>query len=275
MTVGGASLSIGRVRVTACVTMESEEVDVALLDAGDGQVTCRVRTGSEAGVLATSREAVLRGFPSREAGGWPRELEERFGGRTYTIDDVFLDERRRLVARLAERALEGPPGATALIETAGRRLLGELRLAEGAIPSDLAGVAHRFLARAAREELAQLAGGSPVAGSTQKLRELLAEARSLGISLGLPAAEVTESIRSALERVLEVLRAGVTASATADAVALLAVGHVLDAPVDLWAAQNAATGLWHRGSPEDRQALAPLMSALGFAPGVLAGRRDH
>ena len=66
-----------------------------------------------------------------------------------------------------------------------------------------------------------------------------------------------------------------TTSATADALGLLALRHALDAPLDLWAAENAVARLWRQGSPEDRATLAPLMSALGFAPGALAASRPH
>jgi alpha-amylase/alpha-mannosidase (GH57 family) len=272
VAVGEASLSIGRVRVTARVTEESEEADVAVLDAGDGQIHARVRTGREADALAAAREALLALVPLRGLAEWTRELERHFGGRAYTTADVFLAERRRLVSRLAERALGG---AGAPLEPAGRQLLAELRGVEGPIPSDLADVARRLLARAARDEIAKLAEGGPVAGSTQRLREILAEARSLAISLGLGAGDVTRAIGAALGRALETLSGHVTAVATADALTLLAIGPALDAQVDLWEAQNAAARLWRRGSREDRQTLAPLMSALGFAPGALAPPRPH
>jgi uncharacterized protein DUF3536 len=272
VAVGDASLSIGRVRVTARVTEESEEADLAVLDAGDGEIHARVRTGREADALAAVREALLAIVPLRSRAEWTRELERHFGGRAYTTADVFLDERRRLVARLAERALGG---AGAPLEPAGRQLLAELRGVEGPTPSDLADVARRLLARAARDELAKLAAGGPVAGSTQRLREVLAEARSLAISLGLGAEDVTRAIGAALGRALETLSPHVTAEAIADALALLAIGQALDAEVDLWEAQNAAARLWRQGSREDRQTLAPLMSALGFAPGALAPPRRH
>jgi alpha-amylase/alpha-mannosidase (GH57 family) len=273
VVVDDASLSIGRVRVTARVTEESEEADVAVLDDGDGQIHARVRTGIEADALAGTREALLGLVPLRERAEWTRELEQHFGGRAYTTADVFLDERRRLVAGLAERVLDGSAGAP--VETASRQLLGELRRVEGPIPPGLADVARRLLLRAARDELAKLADGGPVAESTQRVREVLAEARSLAISLGLRTEDVARAIGSALGCALETLRAQVTSAATADALALLAIGHALDVQVDLWEAQNAAARLWRQGSREDRQTLAPLMSALGFAPGALAGPRQR
>jgi hypothetical protein len=59
-----------------------------------------------------------------------------------------------------------------------------------------------------------------------------------------------------------------------DALALLTLGTVLEAPPELWAARNAAAHLWRGGSEADRDALGPLMAALGFAPAAFASPRE-
>ena len=50
---------------------------------------------------------------------------------------------------------------------------------------------------------------------------------------------------------------------------------VLEMPLDLWEAQNAALRLWREGSQPDRDVLAPLMAALGFAPPALLTPRER
>jgi hypothetical protein len=275
VTSGGASLTIGRVRVTARLTTEREEADVAVLHSDDGETHCHVRTGSGVAPLATARDALFRDFAGHQPAGWPRALERHFGGRAYTTDDVFPDERRRLLARLAEHALETPEGASTCVGAAWRRLLDELRRVEGPIPSALASVARRLVARAASEELAVLEAAGPVTEAVDRIRALIAEARSLGIALELGSAEVALAIQSALGRVLGALRAGPTAAGVTDALALLGLGSDLEAPPDLWAAQNAVARLWREGSERAREALVPLMAALGFAPGAFAPARGQ
>ncbi len=275
VTAGEVSLAIGRVRVTARLTTEHEEADVAVLHARDGQVHCRVRTGSGGEALTPAQGALFRELPGREPAEWPRALDRHFGGRSYGADDVFPDERRRLLARLAERTLATPEGARWWVDAGSRRLLKELRLVEGPIPPALARVAQRLLARAAREEITVLGAGGLVTASARRLRELVAETRSLEIPLGLAAEQVVPAIQSALGRVLEALRAATTAAAVTDGLALLALGTALGAPPDLWAAQNVVAGLWREASPDDREVLAPLMSALGFAPDAPAALRGQ
>ena len=275
VTSGAASLAIGRVRVTAQLTTEREEVDVAVLHAADGEIHCRVRAGSAADALPTAQDALFRDFPAPGPPGWPRALERHFGGRSYTPDDVFPDERRRLLTHLAERALEGGEGDRQRIEGARRRLLDELRSTEGPIPSALVGPTRELLERAARDDLAMLATGGSLMGAVSRVRELLATARSLGIALDLGPDRVTRSIASALDRTLGALRASPTAAIVTDALALLELGEELEAPPDLWMAQNVVARLWREATAPGREALAPLMAALGFAPHAVAAPRGR
>ena len=98
-----------------------------------GEIQCRVRTGED------GRGSHPRGPRSSEArrgtGGPPSEaLEAHFGGRSYGTEALFLEERRRLLARLAERRLRD------LADGPRRRLLAELAATEGAVPSTVPAV---------------------------------------------------------------------------------------------------------------------------------------
>jgi hypothetical protein len=274
---GQASLAIGRIRVTAQLTTEREEADVAVLHAADGEIHCRVRAGSgaDADALRTAQDALFRDFPGPGPAGWPRALERHFGGRSYTCDDVFPDERRRLLTRLAEGALEDREGDGQRVEGVRRRLLGELRSTEGPVPSALAEAARGLLERAVREDLATLAAGGPVPGTVSRIRELVATARSLGIALTLGPDRMTRSIESALDKTLGALRAGPTAATVTDALVLLGLGEELEAPPDLWTAQNVVARVWREAAAPGREALAPLLAALGFAPHAFAAPRGR
>ena len=264
--VGEASLAIGRVRVTAAPTTESEEADVAVLHAGDGEVHCRVRTGAPPDALAAARSALFRAFSDPGRAAWPSILDRDFGGAPYGIRDVFSDERRRLLVRFAERALETPEDAGDRAGPGTRALLEELRLADGPPPPALAGMARRLTSRSVSDELGRLATGGPVLPAVDRIRALIAATRSLGIALDLQREEGARAIQAALGRQLPGPGPRAMARTVDEVLGLLALGTVLEVPLDLWAAQNAATRLWREGSQLDRAVLAPLMTALGFAP---------
>lgn len=274
VTAGRTSLAVGRVRVTARVTTENQETDVAVLHGSDGQVVCRTRTGEDATVPASMRDALFREVSRSGPGEWPMALAAHFGGESHALDDVFPDERRRLLAYLAERALAAPRSDREPVSS-DPAPLDALRAEQGCLPPSLGVVVSHALRHAAREHLAALETSDPVTTSVQGLRDLAARAVQLDISLGLEPGEIAPRIESALERVIESLRAGPTSATVADVLDLLALGTALEARPDLWASQNAAARLWHESAPPDRERLAPLMVALGFAPGIFGSSRER
>jgi alpha-amylase/alpha-mannosidase (GH57 family) len=274
VTAGSASLAVGRVRVTARVTTEPQEADVAVLHGHDGEIVCRVRADGEAAALASVRGLLFRDVSRAGPGKWPDALAAHFGGRACAVDDVFPDERRRLLARLAERWLASPTGAPEQAAVEGADLLDALRSGGGSLSPTLAAEASRALTRAARAHLAALEAGGPVTAAAQGLRDLAARASRLGVALELEPRDAASRIESALGRVLERLGGGPTPAAVADGLDLLALGATLSPPLDLWASQNAAACLWRDGAAADRDVLAPLTAALGFAPGAFATSRE-
>jgi alpha-amylase/alpha-mannosidase (GH57 family) len=269
-----ASLAMGRVRMTARVTGETEEADVAVLHTAPGDVHCRVRTGSEPGALGSARSALFRAFVAEGPSGIPLALDRHVLGRSYGAEAVFLDERRRLLGLLAEGAAAPGPGDGGSSDAASR-VLAELRATDGPIPRALLEIATPLLTQATRAELMALAADGAGGPRVDRIRTLAATARSLGIELGLQPEEIGLSIESALDRALARLRGGVTVAAVDDALALLALEEALQAAPGLWTAQTEAARLWRRGTPRDRGMLAPLMAALGFAPTALAVSRER
>ena len=267
VSAGQTSLAVGRVRVTARVTTEHREADVVVLHGSAGEIACRVRTGGDASAFASARGALLREVARSGPAEWPQAVAVHFGGQPYSLDDVFPDERRRLAAHLAARALAAPPGAHDRADRS-PALLDTLLAREGPLPPGLGSAASSALTRVAREHLAALEADGPVPAAVRGIRDVIIQASRLGVALGLDPGEVAARIESALERVLGALRSGPTAVTVADGLDLLALGAAIDPRPDLWASQNAAAGLWRAGAPAHRDLLAPLMAALGFAPGA-------
>jgi alpha-amylase/alpha-mannosidase (GH57 family) len=262
-----ASLAVGRVRVTSAVTGETAEADVAASHSTAGDLHCRVRTSRGPTGLASARAALFRAFLGEGPPGIFPALDRHFeSGRPCGTEAMFVDERRRLLARVREARL--PPAAfRSEAATSAESLLAALR-SEGPVPDALLQDVGPLVARTTRAELAALAADGAVGPRVDRIRTLALTARSLGIPV--PPGGMAAPIESALRNALERLWTEVTPAAVGDALAVLALGEALQAAPGLWAAQTAIARVWREATSHDRRTLTPLMTALGFAPAALA-----
>jgi alpha-amylase/alpha-mannosidase (GH57 family) len=261
---GETSLAVSRVRATSRVTGETEEAEVAVLHFGGHDFHCALRAGTGEAAFHETRAALLRGFAEHGLAEVVRAVDRRFGGRSYGIRDVFLEERRRLLARVTESALAPLEATFERLYEDNRRLMQYLCEADAPAPAALAVAAcHVLEARVARA-LGALAAGAPVPEEVERIRTLLGEARSLGVPLRLGPERVTAPLEAAVGRVVDGF-AGRPAVAAGHLRMLLDIGRALGTAPDLWAAQNEALRLWRAAPRDARSTLTPLLAALGFA----------
>ena len=223
--------------------------------------------GTDPDALAPARDALFREFPGRGPAEWPHALERRFGGRVVRRRDVFPDERRRLLAgspSVPGRPRRAPATARGRQPARSSRSCGA---AEGPVPPALAGVgAPLWRGRAARSWPRSPAGGPVRPRGRPDPRARSPRPGRWGSRSSSRPEQVGPAIQAALGRVL----AGASGRARRRRPSTMRSrswrsGPTLETPPDLWAAQNAAARLWREGSTRDREALAPLMAALGFA----------
>ena len=180
VAAGEASLAIGRVRVTAEPTTESEEADVAVLHAARRRdpLPRPDRVGPEA--VAAARNALFREFPGRGRTAWRPTLERRFGGaRTGppTCSPTSAGGSWPGSPSVRWRPERTPDDG---VEAGSGSLLGELRPAEGPFPPALASVARRSGVAKPPETLTGSRPGASVPGGRPDSRAD-AGARSRGI----------------------------------------------------------------------------------------------
>jgi alpha-amylase/alpha-mannosidase (GH57 family) len=262
---GDAALAVGRLRVTSRVTGETADVDVGVLHAGIRDVHCVVRPAADPGALAATRDALFGELRTQGTADLAEALDRRLGGRAFGLRDLFPEERRRLLGRMAEDALGRLEEAYRQLVEDSRPLLDELRAAGVPAPPALQEAARHALRVAVHGELAAVAGGAPFPVHARRLRALLAEAAALGAAPDLPVEAAGRSLEAALGRALDAREAGVVPDAAADVPAVLALAADLGTRLDLWDAQNRAFRLWRAASDRERGALGPILDALGFA----------
>jgi hypothetical protein len=258
---GETSLAIGRLRVVSDVTLETDEAAVAVLHFGGHDFHCALRR-LDPSAFGAVREQVLRRFTGHSLSEVVRALDRHLGGHAYQIRDLFLEERRRILAAVTDDVLRRFEETYRRLYEETRRFLQYLREVDARPPEAIVLAARYILQRDIERELPGLAGRQDV---TERLGELVAEARSLGIDLALDRERVAPPLEQALLARMFRLREMVTPEGVASALAVLHVAQRVGCVPDLWAAQNRLFELWRAEEAAGRTALAPLARALGFA----------
>jgi alpha-amylase/alpha-mannosidase (GH57 family) len=258
---GETSLAVGRVRVTSDVTGEVEEAAVAVLHFGGHDFHCAMRGLLDPPAFARVRSELLRRFTGHSLADVVRALDRHFEGKAYGIRDLFLEERRKILAAVTEGVLRGFEETYRRLYEESRRLLQYMREAEAPPPSALALAARYVLGRDLERALPGLAESD---GVPAPIREILTEARLLGLDLALERERISAHLERALLARMTRLQDAVTPERVESVIAVLRVGAELGCVPSLWIAQNRFFELWGQTGRAARPLLAPLAAALGF-----------
>ena len=142
---GGTALRIAHVRVQSQVTGEAREVMYALLHFGGHDVTCALRAWEGQAAYDRMKDDLLGRFARYSLADMVRGIDEHFPGETFALPHLFLDERRRVLARVIASVLAKHEETYRRIWEEEPGLVRYLRQADAPIPEALAIVARHVL----------------------------------------------------------------------------------------------------------------------------------
>lgn len=129
----GHTLMIGRVRVAWTVTGD-EEAAYAVVHFGAHEVHCVAQVGFPAARFAELRTTLLRQFGRDALSEVLRTLDAALGPAYFTLRDLLLDDRRRVLAALTAQQLQVLDGTYRRVYQEHRTLMEYLRDANVPIP---------------------------------------------------------------------------------------------------------------------------------------------
>jgi alpha-amylase/alpha-mannosidase (GH57 family) len=258
---GGTPFRIGHVRVTSTITGDVRDAMYAVLHFGGHDFVCGVRAWEDATVYADIKAELLRRHGQSTVADVVRGMDERFPDGSFSLTDLFLDERRRVLASVTRATLLRYEETYQQIWEENRKLVHYLRQADAPIPEVLALVARHVLEQEMLAELAKAEARGDHGALPDRMFELAAEGAALGLTLDLEAGRpiAMRLVRRTLGAVAE----SPTPSRTADALALIEGADRLGLRYGRWAAQNLFFDTWARHAGA-HAVLAPLGEALGF-----------
>jgi alpha-amylase/alpha-mannosidase (GH57 family) len=254
----GTAVRLAHVRVSSEITGDVKDETYAVLHFGGHDFSCGVRAYEDRVSYDEMKTELLARYARYSMADMVRSLDRYFPGESYSLRDLFLEERRRVLARVTRAVIDKHEEAYRRIWEESRKLVHYLRRADAPIPEALAIVARHVLEVEASAHLGQV----PALGAIpQVVFDLVAEARALALPIDLTS--VRNAMREAIRKALDLVRDEPTADHVADAVALVSGAQQLGLRFALWSTQNQFFEIW-QARREHGALLEPLGNLLGF-----------
>jgi hypothetical protein len=230
---GPAVFAVGKARLVAGATEQSDESVYAALYLGGHDIHCAVVESAAVSDYVQLKTDLLATFFAEPLTELLRRIDRAFGGTFYTLRDVFAAERRRILDQVMARAVADCTADYERMVTNNRRLLDFLAQAHVPLPEELRVAATFVVQRRLEDATARFVAGADTAAA------LLA---AWGDAARWRIAPATDGVRRLLEQALEAAVArvgeGQADGSTAQAHAVLDVAQALGLTLNMWQAQG-------------------------------------
>jgi alpha-amylase/alpha-mannosidase (GH57 family) len=239
-TSGAYTLSVGRIRVSSRITQEALETAFGVLHAGGHDFQCVLRSYAEDNAYKEAKAALLHLFSHRPLTETLRALNQYFDPRIFSMQEVFLETRRRLIRRVIKEILGRLDSTYRQLVKENRKLMNYLRESDYPIPEAFRLALQYVLDRDVEDALPLLEKGVSV---NQRLAVVVQEARKFGLSLTLTG--LRDMVRRRIEESLEAMREGPDADKVLWVLELFDLADRLELEPFLWHAENRFHELWN------------------------------
>lgn len=255
-SAGQHTLITGRVHAQSLITEEAHEAAYALLHFGGHEVHCAVRIGWTAREYEPVRDELHARFGREILSEIVRRIDDSFGPAYFTLHDLRLEDRRRVLSALTAQTLTDVEDAYRRLFVEYRPLMQYLREAKAEIPAPMLVAAVFVHTRDLERELSRPAG-----------EPLSNEAFSLVAALQSWGREVrAERFEPLLRRRLEAVLAGggQAREQLQRAAQVLELAEAAGLVLNVWDAQNQFYQLSKTVPPSALDALRALGDRLHF-----------
>lgn len=185
---GNTTLLLGRLEVSSKITFEKNDMIFALLHFGGEDFHCVIRGFSGNAEYNSIKEDLVNKYYTLSLTEVIRSLDEHFGKEYFTIKDLFLDERRKIISILIKDQLERFSSTYKNLYEEGKGPMGQLYELGLPVPSEFKISAEYTLSCSLNE----IIENTEDLGDPDLLEEALRinkEAKKLGIELNRKPAE--------------------------------------------------------------------------------------
>lgn len=253
-------LVTGRITLRWLPTGELNELAYAVLHVGAADVCCAVAPAAAA--QRDVADAVWREWPRQSIATLVRTIERGYGPAEYTMRDLLLEERHRVLREVYGDLLKGVGEEYARLYDNHRHTMHLLRDAGLPIPEPLKQAAESVLGARFEAEIARQRRSRDPARYRRAIK-MAEDARERGLSLH--RAEAERAFAEMLCDLVASIRGKLEAERVREALDLLELGRQLGIEA---VSPRAQEQLWEllASTPSHPPELETLVAALGFAP---------
>ena len=99
---GQRTLALGRFRLRSNITWEERAVDYAVLHLGDQNITAGVREHDGEAAYRAMCRTIGEAFAKSDMTSVLRQIDQHFGARSYTLWNLFTEQKRKVLFRILE-----------------------------------------------------------------------------------------------------------------------------------------------------------------------------
>jgi alpha-amylase/alpha-mannosidase (GH57 family) len=271
---GESHLAIGRLRVRSRLTWNEAETSFVVLHYGGLDFHTVLRLVDSLADYQAFKQSLVQSFSTGSFADVTELVVHRFAGESHRLDDLFTEERRRIIGIVLQQRLEDYQASFARLFDQDEGVLLNLGRLRYPIP-----IPFKLPARVTLDQrLMDHIQGLSKDGDLNAIRQLVERGRAWDYQPTEP-----ETLRKLLEQGLQnILRQlgdeAEVSALTVRAAQFLDVAALLGLSLDLWQAQNQLLNVYVRladggsTSPALHEAFARLADRLNISPALLGWR---
>lgn len=236
---GQTALGVSQVRAHSLLDGSSHESVAAVLHFGGHDFHCALRGTLDPAGYAELCDELFDTFKSRSMTEVVRTLDRRFDSRYYTLNDLFTEERQRMLGHVTRESFRRFQSVMDLIYDENRKLMEYVKELGAPLPRGFTAAAEQALSfriERAIERYLENGNGEDIADLAQEGKQW---------SIALASSRVIQRLQQALHNLVERMRREPSDLLCREMMNLLDVVESLGTQLDLWEAQNAVFRLIH------------------------------
>jgi alpha-amylase/alpha-mannosidase (GH57 family) len=238
--LAGTALSVGNVRVQSQLTRESMSATYAVIHIGGHDFQCALRVAPDQETMRPVLDRLLEVFKTGSVSEALGLLSQHFDPKVYDLQDLFLEERRRVLSTVIEDVLGRFEGTYRLLVEENKKLMNYLLKATFPMPHAFRLALESVLGRDLHQSLIQFEEDP---SQTALLKRVQSEAKAFGV--GLNWAGIGQIIQQKLEARMEKFVQQPSLAHAQDCLSLLSLADDLELPLVLWVTENHYFALWN------------------------------